>query len=198
MQLLLKRMQDMEKSESRNTRARASVGRLTCLRRIVRRVRLETDLDPYNEDDEFVDADAAQPWTFARAIAGKAKIEDFHPIETPEMADLAKMLTGQMPRIREQLRAAHGQALGMFRVRGEKGSIELRADIFLGPEVANQVSKPLGKEARKLRLKSSDRRLLLSQVLTQTIWLYVGSLTVESVTWCSGPISRTVLLPPVF
>lgn len=149
-----------EEAKAGDTRARASVGRYDLpAEGSSAESELETDLDPYNEDDEFVDADAAQPWTFARAMAGKAKIEDFHPIETPEMADLAKMLTGQMPRIREQLRAAHGQALGMFRVRGEKGSIELRADIFLGPEVANQVSKPLGKEAREAAIEEFRQKV---------------------------------------
>ncbi len=102
---------------------------------------------------EEVEPDKGGPWTFARTIAGKTKIEDFHPLEGPELAEMVEMLSGQMPRIREQLREAHGQALGVFKERGDEGSIELRADIFLGPEVASMSSKPLSKEAREAAIE---------------------------------------------
>ena len=52
-----------------------------------------------------------------------------------EMA--TRMLAGKVPGVMEKLRAAHGGALGVFRAGGDAAAIELRADIFVGPQLAS-------------------------------------------------------------
>ncbi len=61
-------------------------------------------------------------------------------VEMPELVELAKqLLEGKYPKIVKRLRAAMGQALGVFTRRGEEGTIGLRASIFQKPELAAKV-----------------------------------------------------------
>jgi hypothetical protein len=50
----------------------------------------------------------------------------------PEMVRLTKDLLGKVPQVRERLSKA---ALGRFRARGDQGSIQLKADIAIGPVI---------------------------------------------------------------
>lgn len=100
--------------------------------------------------------------------------EPLNPVELPELVELAREINaGKVPSVYKKLRAMHGQALGQFQVRGDEGRIALRADIFLGQEIASGTAKPMDAETRRkamdeFRLQVAEKQGLNPEDLITT------------------------------
>jgi hypothetical protein len=75
------------------------------------------------------------------SVRRPVKVEDIpKPVALPELTGLARDLLGSTPGIMERLRIHGGRALGVFHGTEEaiapSGKIDLKGDIFIGPQIA--------------------------------------------------------------
>ena len=98
----------------------------------------------------MVGAESASVGMYARPITSP---EEVKPIEMPELVEIAKEINkGIYPEIRKAIRSGHGTALGAFIRNTESGKIVLRADIFLGQEIATLKGKPKSDQERQIAI----------------------------------------------
>jgi hypothetical protein len=107
-------------------------------------------LEEVSKNDVLVGAESASVGMYARPITSP---EEVKPIEMPELVEIAKEINkGIYPEIRKAIRSGHGTALGTFIRNTESGKIVLRADIFLGQEIATLKGKPKSDQERQIAI----------------------------------------------
>lgn len=104
--------------------------------------------------DPHAHSTSAQASTGGYRATAAATVEPrtFEDVEPAEMVVMFKELSGHYPIIAKQLRAASGGALGEFTAVGKDSRIKLRADIFLGEQLATGDYGKLTGDARAKKI----------------------------------------------